>query len=61
MNMEEIIICIHGTNTSEVNDALKNGWKVKTISSFCQPISTADQYRTVKGDFGAYVILTRGE
>ena len=56
--MEEIIICIHGTNTSEVSDALKNGWKVKAISSFCQPVTVGGGYGS---DFGAYVVLTKGE
>ena len=59
--MEEIIICIHGTNISEVSDALKNGWKVKAISSFCQPVTVGGGYGTIKGDFGAYVVLTKGE
>jgi hypothetical protein len=60
--MEEIIICIHKTNTSEVMDALKNGWRVKLISSFCQPVSVGEGcYGISEGDFGAYVVLTRKE
>ena len=59
--MEEIIICIHGTNISEVVEALKNGWRVKLISSFCQPVTVGDGYEIIKGNFGAYVVLTRRE
>lgn len=59
--MEEIILCIYGTNVNEVSKALKEGWRVKAISSFCEPIAVANSYGITRGDFGAYVVLTRGE
>ena len=59
--MNEVIICIHGTDVSEACELLANGWRVKAISSFCQPVAKGREYGDMKGDFGAYIVFTRGE
>ena len=58
--MEEIILIIHGTNLREVNEALANGWSVKHITPFSEPVAvTGNSYHCIKGEFGAYVVMTR--
>lgn len=56
----EMIVTIEGTNLAEINKYLSDGWRVKQITSFCEPVAMCgSSYNCKKGVFGAYVVLIR--
>lgn len=58
--MEEKIIVVTATYTDTINEELQQGWKVKMIVPFCQPVALAGQYSNSKvGNYGAYVVLEK--
>lgn len=58
--MEEKIIVVTATCTNAIYEELQQGWKVKMITPFCQPVALAGQYSNSKvGNYGAYVVLER--
>lgn len=58
--MEEKIVIITEEYTSEINKELQQGWKVKMIVPFCQPVAmTGEYYNSKTGNYGAYVVLER--
>ena len=58
--MEEKLVVITTTCTNAINEELQQGWKVKMIVPFCQPVALAGQHSNSKtGNYGAYVVLER--
>ena len=59
---EERIEIINGDSYGiiTINKLLKEGWKVKMITPFCQPVALTGQYScSESGNYGAYVVLER--
>lgn len=58
--MEEKIVTITAVYTEAINEELQQGWKVKMIVPFCQPVALTGEYSNSKtGNYGAYVVLER--
>lgn len=43
----------------KVNEELKDGWEIKMIVPYNQPVARGEGYTPVLGDYGAYVVLER--
>ena len=56
--MQKIIYVIEN-RLDKVNEELKDGWEVKMIVSYNQPVAKGEGYASVLGDYGAYVVLER--
>lgn len=58
--MEKIVV-LNQDYVNGINKMLEEGWKVKTISAFSEPVARAEGWGTERGQYGAYVVLTKGE
>lgn len=56
--MQKIIFVVEDCLT-EVNEKLRDGWEVKMIVPYNQPVARGEGYTSVLGDYGAYVVLER--
>lgn len=58
--MEEKMIVVWEKEVDELNEALKEGWHVKTIAPFTQSIAvTGSCYHRETAEYGAYVVLEK--
>lgn len=60
INMEKIVF-IYKNNTTEINEMLKENWKVKFIVPFLENVSVGGQGYTGSGTYGAYAVLEKIE
>ena len=59
MRRQKFILIKRGA-TEEVDKLLAEGWLIKCISAFCEPVSVADPaYVPIYGAYGCYVVLEK--
>lgn len=57
----EKIVFIYGHDTKEVNESLKENWKVKFIVPFFENVSAGGNGYRERGTYGAYAVLEKIE
>lgn len=55
------IVCVKENYIDAVNQDLSNGWSVKMITPYNQPVSRGEGYTSDYGVYGAYIVLEKEE
>ena len=59
-NYDYKVLMVYENYTGELETLLKEGWEIQHITAFAQPVSiSGNGYESMRGDYGAYVILRK--